>query len=240
MSRKLIFGLLLLAIGATAHAGSFRISPVRVHMHTGQSSAVLRIKNNTDSAAVFQLSGFSWSQKSGKPVLTPTRELLATPPIFKLSGGAEQIVRVGLRAPRDARREHTYRLMVTQVPSKQKSGFTGLTINLRFSIPVFIAPAKGNAEPRLKWHLHKLENDKIKLSVVNNGTAHARLSSLSLGNSAHGPSRIKVPLGHPYVLAGTHRSWILELKQQAGARKGLILRGEAGDEPFHLSLVGQP
>lgn len=237
MSKKLLLSLVLLCVGATARAGSFLISPVQLELPAGQSTTVLEIKNNTESSTVIQLSEVTWSQKAGKDVLTPTRALLATPPIFTLPAGGEQIIRVGLRAKRDATQETTYRLILAQVPPKPRPGFRGLQIALRFSLPVFVAPLAGNAAPQLDWSLRRLgDGKKVELSVVNTGTAHAQVSNLSLGANKSGPALIKIGAGNGYLLPGAHRTWTLKLKQAVKPGQSLVLRGKTQRGAFDEQL----
>lgn len=239
MSKKLLLSFVLLCVGVTARAGSFLISPVHLDLPPGQSTTVLQIKNNTEAATVMQLSEFVWSQKNGKDVLTPTRVLLATPPIFTLPAGGEQIIRVGLRAKRDATRETTYRLILTQVPPKQLPGFRGLQIALRFSIPVFVAPLAGHATPKLDWSLRPLGGDKAELSAVNVGTAHAQVSDLSIGASTSGPALVEIGAGSGYLLPGTRRTWTIKLKNSAKPGQSLVLRGKTQRGAFdeHLNQI---
>jgi fimbrial chaperone protein len=236
MRKIVLLGLLLPFAVATARAGSFAVNPVRLQLSAVQPTAVLHVTNNGKTSTVVQLSLFTWSQTNGKNVLTPTRKLLATPPIFTLPAGGKQIVRVGLLAKPAAHGETAYRLFMTQVPPRPRPGFRGLQVALRMSLPVFVAPRIGTATPKLVWRIQRLGNGKVKLTVINNGTAHAQMSDLTLAASATGPALARPTTGNGYVLPGTSRSWELKLKSRAKHGQMWVLRGKSRQGSFSERL----
>jgi len=95
---KAAFGIILLVMGASvASAASLGVSPVRVTLSESQSMGALTVRNDGTEPASLQMEMLNWSQAEGQDVLTPTRELLANPPIFTVPAGGSQLVRVGLR-----------------------------------------------------------------------------------------------------------------------------------------------
>ncbi len=234
---KIILSSLLLPFAvATSWAGSFAVNPVRLHLSTVQPTAVLHVTNEGKTPTVVQLSLFIWSQAGGKNVYTPTRTLLATPPIFTLRPGAEQIVRVGLRVKPEAHRELTYRLFMTQVPPKPLPGFRGLQVVLRMSLPIFVASQSGTAVPKLLWRIQRFGNDQAKLEVTNNGAAHAQVSDLEVAASATGPALAKPAIGNGYVLPGASRIWKFKLKNSIKPGQYLVLRGKTQRGVFNERL----
>src|SRR4051812_46070459 len=106
---------LLGAVGV-ANAGSFAVNPVRATLSAKQTVSSLVVRNSGSESTVIQLEVVNWAQEDGKDVYTPTKELLATPPIFTVPPGGSQVVRVGLRRATDSQRELAYRLFLQEVP----------------------------------------------------------------------------------------------------------------------------
>ncbi len=236
MRKIVLLSLLLPFAVVTAWAGSFAVNPVRLQLSAAQPTAVLHVTNDGKTSTVVQLSLFVWSQVNGRNVLTPTRKLLATPPIFTLPAGGEQIVRVGLLAKPVAQRETAYRLLMTQVAPRPRPGFRGLRVVLRLSLPVFVAPRIGTATPKLAWRIRRLGNGRVRLTVTNNGTAHAQVSDLALAASATGPALAQPATGNGYVLPGASRSWELKLKSRVKHGQPLVVRGKTQQGSFSERL----
>ncbi len=103
-----------------AQAGSYGINPVKLTLSAQNSTQIITVRNDGAQAAVMQVELAAWSQADGQDVYTPTRELLATPPIFTVPAGVSQIIRVGLRRAPDEQRELVYRLFLQEVPPPAK------------------------------------------------------------------------------------------------------------------------
>ena len=113
-------GLFFFVVWASvAKAASFGVSPVRVTLSESQSMGALTVRNDGTEPASLQMEMLNWSQAQGQDVLTPTRELLANPPIFTVPAGGSQLVRVGLRRAPDGQRELTYRIVLQELPPPQ-------------------------------------------------------------------------------------------------------------------------
>lgn len=236
MRKIILSGLLLPFAVATGWAGSFAVNPVRLHLSAAQPTTVLNVTNNGKTPTVVQLSLVAWSQMGGKNTYTPTRALLATPPIFTIAAGGEQTVRVGLRIKPDATHEMAYRLLMSQVPPKPRPGFRGLQVVLRMSLPVFVAPRSGTDKPKLAWSIQRLGNGRAKLTVTNSGTAHAQVSDLSLASSATGTALAKPAIGNGYILPGASRIWEFKFKSSVKHGQGLVVRGKTQQGPFSAVL----
>lgn len=77
----------LLAGTGAACAGSFQVNPVRATLTASLPVGSLTVRNTGSEPAVVQLEVVSWSQQAGNDVYTPTKEILATPPIFTVPAG---------------------------------------------------------------------------------------------------------------------------------------------------------
>jgi fimbrial chaperone protein len=200
--------LLALTLGAgAATAGSFSVSPVRVTLSAAEPIAALVVRNSSDEPAVVQLEATSWIQQDGADRYEPTRELLATPPIFTVPAHGTQVVRVGLRRAPDPRRELTFRLYLTEVPAPPPADFVGMRVTLRFGVPVFVAPAAAKGTEALQWQAQRAADGGLQLVCVNNGSIHARLVSFSLAPGAGGAALMTQPVGAD-VHAGQRYEWL--------------------------------
>ncbi|MGH3827755.1 MAG: fimbrial biogenesis chaperone, partial [Pseudonocardiaceae bacterium] len=197
----------------------FTVDPVRVTLSAGHAVAALTVKNVGQEASVIQLETSRWTQQGGKDVLTPTREILATPPIFTLPPGASQILRVGLLRAPPAQGELTYRLVLREVPPPQPIA-QGLRVALAISLPVFVVGAHPSFA-NLQWQAVRLAAGSIRLQATNSGNAHVQIGAIEL-SAAGGASPLVKKNVAAYVLPGSTRAWTL--KSAADVPAGSILR----------------
>lgn len=222
--------LVALCWSAVAAGTAIELNPVRLTLSHAQPVAALTVRNASEEPVVLQLKTVAWTQEDGEDRYTPSRELLATPPIFPLAPGASQTVRVGLRHAPDAQRELAYRLYLREVPGAAPDG-TGVRISLRLGVPVFVSPLADAAAPRLRWRLEHAP-DGVWLHARNEGNAHVRVTQFSLAADGEMP----VVHGDPaYILPGRGRRWRLELPASAG--KTAILQVHTNAGKHHDSLV---
>jgi fimbrial chaperone protein len=231
-------GLVLLSSGAgTASAGSFAVSPVRATLSASQPVGSLTVRNHGTEPAVVQLEVVSWAQQGANDVYTPTREVLATPPIFTLPAGGSQVVRVGLRRAPDQQRELTYRLYLQEVPPTPKPGFQGLQVALRLSVPVFVTPSSVASVPVLRWQATEIAPGNIKVSVVNAGNAHAQIANFKLA-AADSSKHLVTRQAAAYVLPGQSRDWVVttDAMQVPATLMQLSAQTDAGDIETEMML----
>ncbi len=169
----------MLAAAAPAAAGNFSVAPVRVELQGAQRTAVITVHNNDSAPLLIQVSTLAWSQPGGEEHYEPTRDLLATPPIFTLPAQGEQIVRVALRRDPDATRELDYRLLLAEVPQSANKEFTGLRVALHLSLPIFIN-AGTPASAVVSWQGQWRADGTLAVSATNSGQAHLQVSDFNL------------------------------------------------------------
>lgn len=209
-------GLAFLIFGVTAvEAGNFSVSPVRATLSASHSIDSLRVRNNSDESAVIQVEIAMWSQVDGSDVLQPSREILATPPIFTVPAKGTQVVRVGLRRAPDATRELAYRIFLQEVSPPPREGFQGLQVSLRLSIPVFVLP-KSPVKPLLVWSAKAEEPGKIKLRISNVGNAHIQIANFTLsraGNEVTPRQQVAA-----YVMPDQSKEWVVKADAPLGSK----------------------
>ncbi|QSN64858.1 MULTISPECIES: molecular chaperone [unclassified Caballeronia] len=203
----------------SAQAASLQISPVSIALDATEAGKVLNLRNDSDVAIHAQVRAFDWDQADEEDRLSPTRDLLASPPIAEIPAGGQQVIRV-IRADRAApERERSYRLLIDELPPEGSSGRNGVQFRFRYSVPLFVAPAGEATPPDLHWSIVEKSGQPF-LRVSNTGQTHARLSAVSLTVSGASVPVAAGLLG--YVLPGRTRSW--PLTSVAGQ-----LHGRSGD-----------
>lgn len=218
---------------AWAQAGTISVNPVRATLSAGEQVGALTVRNDGAGTTVVQLEVLSWSQQDGKDVYTPTREILANPPIFTIPAGGEQIIRVGLRRAPDPKRELSYRLYLHEVPSPPKPGFQGLQVALRIGVPVFVIPTDVAATPALRWQAIRTPEGQLKLGLSNSGNAHVQVANFKLAQPGKEAARTQDVAA--YLLPGQSREWLVTAAVPPGERLHLFAQTDAGD--VHAELV---
>lgn len=220
--------LLLFCIAASpARASTFQVNPVVVTLTPDKPVAALTVRNLGADSTVIQLQLMSWSQADGTDKFTPTSNILATPPIFTLPANGSQVIRVGFRRPPDVQGEHAYRLFLQEIPPPLKSGFEGLRMALRISMPVFVQPVRGGS-PQLHWRAMSAGHGQIRIRVSNDGLAHAKLSRFKLSMGA-GAKKLSMPQQPVYVLPGAAHEWLIEAPAMIGAPLHLTAQRDSGE-----------
>jgi fimbrial chaperone protein len=209
-------------------AASLSVVPVRIELGAQQPIAALTVRNGGDTPAVIQLETMHWTQLDGVDTYAPTREILATPPIFTVAPGGAQIVRVGLRRAADAAQELSYRLFLQEVPPPPPPGFSGTRVVLRFGVPVFVAPGarpSGIATNALQWRARREDGHTI-LSATNAGAMHVELTRLDV-QSAPGQTLFAGDVQN-YLLPGKQHEWKFDRAPPLGAGLHLSASSDAG------------
>jgi fimbrial chaperone protein len=197
-------------------AGSFQVSPVRATLSAAHSIQALTVRNDGTEPAVIQVELMAWSQQEGKDVYVPSKDIIATPPIFTVPRGRTQIVRVGLRRAPDPRAELAYRIYLQEVPPAPAPGFQGLQVALRLGVPVFVNPASPVA-PIVKWRARRGAGGELTVGLANSGNAHVQVTDLALAG-ARGDALVSRK-AVAYVLAGQSREWSVKASPMPARRR---------------------
>jgi len=223
-SKQVGLAIALICWGVFAQAASFTVSPVRVALSPAQKTVALTVTNNGSEPVVVQSQVQGWSQQDGEEIYTPTSDVLATPPIFTVQGGASQIIRIGLRKQPDSSDEQAYRLFLREVPGPPRPDLQGLQIALRMSIPVFVNLA-GTAAAKMRWHLQRQTDGSLKVSVANAGNAHAQVYDFYVF-PPDSDRPVMSQRTSAYILPGQRREWVSK-PEAALALTGNVLRLKA-------------
>ena len=181
-------------------AQSLSVQPVNIFLHAGEQSTTLGITNQAETNTAVQVRAYLWTQQDGQDKLTPTTDLLVSPPIASIAPHETQIIRLVQRTS-PAQKEVTYRILVDQIPA---AAAPGIRIVLRLSIPLF-AESMVRANPHDRFRLLR-DGDKLTLIGVNDGNRHDALHKLEL----HAPDGLVLQPtkgASPYLLQGSTQHW---------------------------------
>lgn len=230
-----LLGLLLCGLPALAGAASLDVDPIRVTFSAEKSVTVLTLTNAGDEPATVQLEPVAWSQDKGEDKYVPTRDLLATPPIFTVPAKAKQVIRLGLRVPPNASQEMSYRLYLQEVPRPTKDQGLGVVMALRIGVPVFVVPLLPT-KPAMQWHARRISNTEMELSAENSGSAHIQIREIDVTAGGIQPMVMKQAC---YILPGTGHVWTLKLAHPLAAGSPLQIDYDSDVGMLHDKLALQ-
>ncbi len=210
---------------SAAAAASLQVSPVSFDLSAGVKTAQISLQNLGDAPIDAQIRVFRWSQINGKEQLTPTGDLVASPPAANLAPHQDYIVRLVRIADRPVEGEESYRLLVDELPPPLPTNSAVSTVRLfvRYSVPVFFA--QPDTSPQLTWSA-SIVDQRLQLMVRNDGSQHIRISALRV----EGPG-LNVSFGEGlvgYVLAHSTAQWT--------ARS--VLKSAASGTPLKITALG--
>lgn len=191
-----------------AQSANLQISPVMISFHAGQTATGLKLQNNGDVPLSGQVRVYTWDQQDGADVLTPTTEVIASPPIMEIAPQTSQTIRLVRRSASNAANEQSYRILIDEIPRNDSQG-NGVAIRLQYSIPIFVMPADELAAPELAWTFVR-KNGSWILRAKNTGALHAQIGATSVRTTTGKEYELsKGLLG--YALPGKTREWRLSI-----------------------------
>lgn len=235
---SLILGSAFSFSGMYVGAASLQVSPISIGFSNNEKAKEVWLTNTSDTTIRAQTRVLEWFQKEQKDQLQPTKNLVASPVITEIKPGERQLIRILKVVPLSPQQEHTYRLLIDELPgAKKQVDQSGLQLLLQYSVPVFIA---SNQDIPSKNGITSLDNIKFsyqnnKFTVKNQANSHIRMSQLSYIN----PTGEKIPVISGlvgYVLANQTMSWDLSLPKQAQPNGKFELRINMDGAPQSLSL----
>jgi len=177
--------LCLATLGVTAsHAASIGVSPTLVEVNQGETMSGLRVRNGESGdgarAVSVQARVVRWRQDETGDVYEPTTEVVASPPVTRITPGAENLIRIVRTATQPVAGEESYRLLLDQLPEPDTAQAGGVvSLLIRHSVPVFFdAPAAAPAQPQ--WQIERMEPGGWRVTVSNSGDKRLRLANLAL------------------------------------------------------------
>jgi fimbrial chaperone protein len=223
---------------ASAIAGSFSVSPVRIYMQARERATAVTVVNESDSELVMQAELFQWKQKAdGSDELTPTDDLILAPPILKLAPRARQVVRLANLRPLAPGGQQTYRLIVRELPeARGAKAQAQVQIALAFSLPVFITPP--NARSKLACSVNRAAQGAVVATCENDGQAYAQPVTFVLTNSS-GEQVLSRNVSGGYILPQIRRSFELAGGANpvlSGAATLAVTQDDGSKQTFNVQL----
>src|SRR5476649_460118 len=226
---------LLLMVGAHAGAASLQISPVMISLRAGQGATGITMQNMGEAPVYGQVRVYLWEQKNGDDVLTPTQEIVASPPIIQIAPKTSQIIRLVRRSQQLPPAEQSYRILIDEIPHDDGAPSSGVDIRLRYSVPMFVLPAAEHGAPALAWSVFRKDGNWM-LRVRNSGTQRAQIGALNLGKPDG--QRFEIAQGlFGYVLAGQWREWRLPTPKEADLDGTLSVKANINMQPQTATTV---
>jgi fimbrial chaperone protein len=204
-----------------ALAANISVFPLRGELSQAKTTEVFTVRNQGNEPVVVQATVVKWSQKDGKEVLEPTREVLVAPAVIEVPGNESQIVRIAVRRPPDANKEDTFRLLIQEVPKRRDAKDTQLTFALNISLPVFYTAIAGPAQGNLQVNgLKSIGSAKkqLALDVSNIGNGHVQVTSI---RAADDSGQIAALSSMFYVLPNQKRNVMLNADRLPAGGKSL-------------------
>lgn len=212
----------LVFFSSLATAGGIAVNPIRVDIDPGQRTGTLTVTNDGAETKVLQVTTMQWKQVNGESAYEPTKEIIATPLLFRVAPRSRQLIRVGFASPpSEITTERSYRIYLTEVP-EDKGDENQVRFLLQLGIPMFVAPAR--SQDSLDWKLNRQADGKLRLTAENRGNRHVRLQGLRLEDSQ---GTLVEQQDLDYLLAGSRKQWLLT-PERAPSQSPLRLKAQSG------------
>lgn len=151
MFLRMLLLVVAVASATAAQANWLTISPVVIEIANARKPFAVRITNDSNREATFQLDAFSWQQVNGKDVYAPSDDLVFSPAILVIPPRKSQTFRVLLRDGRPSPAERTYRVMVEDIgEASVQTDTTAIAFKFTHNLPVLVAPS-GKVSNSMRW-----------------------------------------------------------------------------------------
>ncbi len=236
MRRLLRLSIFLLGPSASAVAASLQVAPVSLDFPPGAKASQLTLQNLSNTPIDAQIRVFRWAQKDGEELLTPSTDLVASPPAASLAPGQNYIVRLVRVSGKPVDGEESYRLLIDELPQASDGSGTKVNFIVRYSIPIFFSQA--NTNPQLVWSAVSLK-DQLRITVRNDGTRHIRISGLKVEDvTGHSVAYGQGLVG--YVLPHATMRWTVPAKDMTpGTTLKITAQGNNGQLAATAVLAGE-
>ena len=202
--------------GGTAMAGSIHVMPTTITLGPGKATAVMTITNEGDAPIRTQVRVFAWDQKDNEDRLTPTQKVVASPPMATLAPKQTQSIRIVRVDKSPVAAEETYRLIVDEIPDATRAPDVGVSVQMRYSVPVFVLP-KATMPPGAVTFAAQISGNTLTLDAQNKSDAHMQATEVAIEH-AGGTSTPVVGGLLGYVLPGRSMRWSVPIPANAAAK----------------------
>jgi fimbrial chaperone protein len=211
-------------------AASLQVTPVLVEVPAPGATATLKLRNEGAKPLDAQIRIFRWSQVDGADSLTPTDDVVASPPQASLRPNTDYTVRIVRTVKEPIAKEESYRLLVDELPAGATGAAAAVNIALRYSIPVFFTTPAGSG-PKLTFDLQQ-QAGKPVVVVSNTGDRRIRLAKLKFTDGKGVVANFGDGLAG-YVLGHSSKSFPVPAAAKAFGAGGVVSMSAQSDSgPF--------
>jgi len=217
-------------------AKDIRIAPSTVEPGIGSNTATLNILNGENDPLKVQIRVMRWSEEGGHDVLSPTKDLVASPPFVTLQPNGRYTVRLVRTAKTQLHGEESYRVLVDEVPQPHTVQPGTVNFVLRQSVPVFFSNDPNRAA-KVNWSLVR-DGQNLWLVGHNSGNRRLRLSDVTLDANGSAVYQQAGLLG--YVLAESEVRWPVATNRALPANAKLELKATTDAKAIDVPLEVAP
>lgn len=221
MSRAICLTLILLLFAGLALAGDWRVVPIRLDLGKAKRSDVVRLINQGSEKINLQVKAAEWTQDAeGQDLYQESAELIFFPKILSIAPKEERVLRAGIQMPA-LQTEKAYRLFIEEIPEPREGEGSTVSINIRFGLPVFVAPLQEAVKGEIA--ALQLKSGLFTAAVQNTGNASFRIHTLTLkGKSREGTEVFRHQAQGWYLLAGAARTYSFPLAEEECRKAGVV------------------
>ncbi|USI71598.1 fimbrial biogenesis chaperone [Sphingomonas morindae] len=211
LRRFMSIALLAAAASAQGRAAAIVLWPVDPTIAAGQTATALWVENRGPQPVTLQVRALGWIQADAKDSYDRQDEVVTSPPIASVAPGQRQLIRILRREIGTAAAEHSYRLLIDELPppidpAKPNAASAQLSVQMRYSIPLFTYDGDVAARPALTARTVIIDGQRYA-EFRNVGQRHARLVNLRIQTPAKEFTVNSGLIG--YVLVGSTMRWLL-------------------------------
>lgn len=234
--QRLFIGLVAAAVmPGMAAAATLQISPVMIELQANDNASGITLHNPGDTPVYGQVRVYHWDQVNGEDTLTPTQDLIASPPLMKIAERDGQLIRLVRESNTPVTTEQSFRILIDELPPPGVAPQNGVLIRLRYSVPVFIEPTAAAGSPQLSWHLRHT-HEGWTLNVDNAGTRRAQIAAVQLVSAA-GKAYVVNPGLLGYALAGHTGQWPVTLPADVELGGSVKVRAMVNSVPLEAVVT---
>ena len=231
--RGLLLASCLCAMPLKTMAGALEVSPINLEVSAGTQATTETLTNMGKTPINAQVRVFKWTQENGNDKLSPTTDVVASPPALKIPPGGKATVRVVRLSKQPITGEETYRLLIDDIPPPPTSNSDSVSFAVRHNIPVFFqAPG---IKSKLAWTA-RMSGGVLMLNARNDGGLHSRMAQLAITSNG-----VTTPYNNGlagYVLGGGVNTWKMKAKSiQPGST--VKITASSNDGPVEATVQVQ-
>ncbi|MFY9589892.1 molecular chaperone [Rickettsia endosymbiont of Halotydeus destructor] len=131
--------LILICLNSSVVQAAFTIAPVKLTIDKDNRIANINLRNDNDVPKSFQLMLYKVEYINGKEVLKETKDLMATPVMFRIGAGRNQLIRITLTNKISySKKQDAYRIGVKELAHRRAGMQSQVQFVVEFGVPVTI------------------------------------------------------------------------------------------------------